>query len=244
MKIIAFTRCHYGGDYLGDVLRSTEGFAEQHVVLYTPVPTFGHNTDLPCPDAGATLKVIAEETARGRLQWIENKPVNSQTVLELYPDADIILELDADEIVQPRLLDHITKSYEGGWLTERCYRLPMLHHWRSFDHVCRDQLRPVRLYLPQNIVNGDPHYYPEGHGYIHHFGYARSVEDIRYKLAISMHSDEFRQGWWDEVFMRFPERLTDLHPVVHDIWTAVSYDKDLLPGTMHDHPYFDMEAIE
>jgi len=58
-KIIAATRCHYGKDYLAEVVRSTEGFASEHVVMYTPTPTFGRDTDIACPDSRDELREAA-----------------------------------------------------------------------------------------------------------------------------------------------------------------------------------------
>lgn len=243
MKVIAFTRLHYGADYLASVIRSTEGFAERHVVLYTAVANFPQITNLPCPDGHDQLLSIAQEASNGRMEWVEGMPIGAQSAMELHPDADLILELDADEVIQPELFESILKSYEAGELTNRYYRLPMLHHWRSFNYVCRDQLRPVRIYLPRIPENGDPHYYPED-GYIHHFGYARNLTDTRYKLALSMHGHEFRPGWWNEVFMKFPDRLEDLHPVVNGIWRAEPYAPQGLPGFMHSHEYFGRGVIE
>ncbi len=244
MKIIAFTRLHYGADYLAEVIKSTEGFAERHIVLYTPVANFPGKTNLPCPDERQQLMDIARQAGGPRVEWVEGMPIGAQSAMEICPDADLLLELDGDEIIQPALFKDILRRYKAGELTNRHYRLPMLHHWRSFNYVCRDQLRPVRIYLPQIQENGDALYYPEGAGYIHHFGYARNLVDTRYKLALSMHADEFRTGWWDEVFMDFPARKKDLHPVVVDIWNAEPYDRHSLPEFMHNHEYFDLEVIE
>lgn len=244
MQIIAYTRLHYGADYLGAVIRATAGFAERHVVMYTPVPTFGRQADIPCPDHRDQLHDIAHAAGNGRTHWIEGLPVNGQTALGLYPDADVLLELDADEVIQPRLLHDILQRLAQGDLANPAYRLPFVHHWRSFDHVCRDSGWPVRLYLPKR-PGKEIAYWPGGQeaGVIHHFGYARRERDTLYKIGVSMHKEEFRPGWWERVFLAYPERLTDLHPVSIDFWNAEPFDRADIPAVLRDHPYYGLEKI-
>lgn len=242
-EIIAFTRCHYGADYLDAVIRSTEGFADKHLVLYTETPTFGRDPGMPCPDSRDTLINIAHRAGGRRLEWIEGQLVAPLTALRMYPQADLILELDADEILHPELGQDILTRWQAGELTARDWRLPMLHHWRTFKLVCRDALRPVRLRLP-TLPESDERYYPEqGRGYIHHMGYARRMDDMTYKLALTQHADEWREGWLRRKFLRFPQVTTDLHPVCIDMWDAEPFDLDDLPPALQDHPYRDLEVI-
>jgi hypothetical protein len=242
-QIIAFTRLHYGLDYLEWVIKSSEGFADKHVCLYTPSPTFGRATHLPCPDARDDLHRVAHETGKHRMHWVEGMPVNIKSVYALYPDADMILELDADEVIAPGLAANILKDYQAGYFTKREYRLAFMHHWRTFGYVCKDAAFPMRLFLPNNPPGEE--YYALEKGYVHHFGYARKVSDVDYKIRISMHADEWRPEWWQEIFLKFPDRLADLHPVcLNGFWNAEEYDKWDLPEILHNHPYFDSEVIE
>jgi hypothetical protein len=164
----------------------------------------------------------------------------------MFPSADLILELDADEIPHRSLLDDIRRRMEGGELTASMYRLPFVHHWRSFRHICRDGNWPVRLYLPKNH-GGEIEFWPEGdtHGAIHHFGYARQIADMRYKLDISAHRSEFRPGWWEDTFLAYPQRLNDLHPVCVDgFWNAEPIERESLPAVLRGHPFYHLEVIE
>lgn len=246
MKIIAFTRVHYGLDYLEWVMRSTLGFAMQHIILYSPEVSLGFNrSERPCPDNRQELFKAARR-AGPRLSWIDGVRPNVESILFIHPDADAVLELDADEVIHPSLVEDIRRRLEGGELAAREYRLPFVHHWRNFGYVCRDTNWPIRLYLPKNH-DGNTDYWPEGdiHGAIHHFGYARSIVDMRYKLDCSVHKPEFRPGWWDDIFLKFPERLNDLHPVCVDgFWNAEPISRSTLPPVLFDHPYFNLEVIE
>lgn len=244
MKIIAYTRVHYGADYLRDVIRSTEGFAEKHVLLYTPHTSAGFgSTNIPNPDSYHVLRNIASESGY-RVEWREKMAMDMRSVTALYPDADIVLGLDADEVIAPELFQAIIDAVKSGELTKHMYRLPMIHFWRSFGYVCEDSNHPVRLYLPKN-KNDETDYFPNGNGVIYHMGYARTVKDTDYKVRVSAHLREFRPEWWNEIFMKFPERLEDLHPVcLHGFWNAKPFDRSTLPEFMHKHEYFELEVIE
>lgn len=240
--IAAVTRLHYGADYLRWVLNSTVGFADKHIILYTPVPSAGFNSaNGNNPDRREKLMKIARDTAGQRLLWVEGERIAIPTAWQLYPSIDLVLELDADEIITPDLCLDIMVRYNRGELSERMYRLPMIHHWRSFSKVCRDQAWPIRLYLPRR--EGEAVYWPGEMGLIHHFGYARSEVDMQYKINLSAHANEWRPNWWHDVFMN-PERTEDVHPVCTDnFWRVEDYDKEQLPDIMRDHPYYDKEWI-
>jgi hypothetical protein len=244
-EIKAITRLHYGADYLEQVIRSTEGFADKHIVVYTPVPTFGHYTHLPNPDTRDQLLDIAQRAAGKRLHWIEGRVPEIAVALDAYDNIDILLELDADEVIQPQLVRTILERYEAGLLTHRQYRLPMIHHWRSFSYACRNPGWPGRLYLPK--VGGDSIEYFEGgeaSGVIHHFGYCRRRADMEYKVQLSVHRPEWRAGWWENKYDAFPNDLADVHPCCVDMWNAEPYDKTQMPEIMRDHPYYNLEVVE
>lgn len=243
-KIYAFSRVHYGIDYLRQVIQSTMPFVREHLILYTPTPTFGRYTSMPNPDSREAVFNAAFSVKGARVRWMEHVPVQVETALNTYPDADLILELDADEIIQPALFEHMIRRYELGELNNFAYRVPFLHHWRSFGYVCEDSGHPIRLYVPK-AANRETSYYPSGNGYIHHFGYARRTLDMQYKWETSMHIGELRPEWWGDIWGKFPDRLTDVHPVCRDhFWDARPYDRAKLPEYMREHPYYGLEVIE
>lgn len=243
--IIAVTRLHYGLDYLPWVIKSSKPIADRHLILYTHEVSFwpGMSRD-ENPDSGEALREAAVAADPDRVVWVDHLPIDVWSTLRMFPAADAILELDADEIISPQLCASIRSELGKGSLTKRVYRVPFLHHWRSFDYVCKNPGWPTRLFLPGGEEGED--YFPGGEaaGYIHHFGYARKRADMRYKAALSMHKPEWREGWWEEKYDRFPEVLEDVHPCVADLWTAEPYDKRQLPDILRNHPYYDLEVIE
>lgn len=245
--IIAFTRLHYGADYLGYVIRSALPFVDKYVVLYTPTATFGNTPTISCPDPREQLLTIAISAAGNeghKIDWHDDKRPETGEALAMYPDADMALELDADEVIHPWLFEHILENLRDGNLTKFNYRLPFLHYWRSFRYACEDSSWPARLYLPKNAKDGDPAFYDNAPACIHHFGYARKTADVRYKWECSMHNADFRSEWWEEIWHKFPERLTDLHPVSRDFWNAREVDPTCLPEVLKDHDYSWRGVIE
>lgn len=249
--IVAYCRVHYGLDYLAYVMRSALPYVDKFIVLYTPVPTFGHWTQTPCPDSQYDLMSLAYKTIENlgmtgdKLAWIENELQSLDTVLRHYPQADIVLELDADEIIDPVMFEDIIVKYRQGALPLHQYTIPFLHHWRSFGWVCRGG-DSARLYLPQNPQS--PYgTYPDAPGAIHHMGYARSISDMRYKWELSVHKPELRFDWWDTKFLPWtPEAgpYEDLHPTMNNYWNAEPYDRSGYPDFMRFHPYYNMAVIE
>lgn len=242
-NVVAVSRVHYGADYLPWVLRSALPMVDIHLIIYTPVPTFGRTTSMPNPDTREVLFAAAQSVGSDKVLWAEGVPVEIDTALRYFPDADIVLELDADEIAMPGLIADIVARYERGELAAGAYRLPFLHFWRSFNYACDDPGWPVRLYLPKN-ARSEAQMYPATEQRILHFGYCRRETDMRYKWETSVHLGELRPEWWTEIWARFPERLNDVHPVIRDWWQAQPFDKTQLPAILHDHPYFDLEIVE
>lgn len=246
MKIVAFTCLHYGLDYLEYVIRSTQNFAEQHIIMYTPRPSPGyHNTSLQCPDSRQDLYRLARSAAGKRLIWIDEDNPCAEAAMALRPDADLLFGLDSDEVIDPYLAQKIIRLYQEGKLNKRKVALPMIHFWRSFNHVCRNPGWPVRLYVPK-APDDSIEYLAGGEesGAIYHFGYCRRRADMEYKVALSVHLPEWRSDWWEKKFNAFPHTLTDVHPVCVDMWTAIPYDKTKLPGLLHHHPFYPLEVVE
>jgi hypothetical protein len=241
--IVAFTRLHYGADYLGSVIASAIPFVDKFIILYTPVATFGRIPQMPCPESRAVLYDIATACAGDKLDWRDDLPISAATAIGLYPDTEIALELDADEVIHPALFECIITDYKAGTLDGYCYRLPFYHHWRSFRYVCDDSSWPARLYLPHH-ENRPAQFYADAPARVHHFGYARREHDMRYKWEASAHNPDFRANWWGDIWEKFPERLTDLHPVSVDFWNAQDFDLAGLPPVLQGHPYRDMAVIE
>lgn len=245
MKIDALTRLHYGAPFLDAVIRSTEGLAEHHWIVYTETHNFPGNPTMPCPDTRDQLYEIARIAGGDRLRWLDHPAPGVGVVLGEHHEIDAMLELDGDEPIHQDLAADIRRKLESGELNHRRYRIPMCHHWRSFKYVCYDGQWPVRLYLPHAEVDDVAWYdrmVPER--YIHHMGYVQPRAHMIYKWMLSIHKAELRPEWFTEIYDKFPERLTDLHPVSKDFWNAEPINMSELPACLITHPYRELEMVD
>jgi hypothetical protein len=69
MKVISYTALHYGRDYLAAAIRSVIDHVDEHWILYSPIGSHGHRTDVPCPDTRDELYAKAELAAGSKLRW-------------------------------------------------------------------------------------------------------------------------------------------------------------------------------
>lgn len=246
MIINAVTRLHYGIDYLPWVVRSTRRLADKHILLYNHHPSFRPGRDRPeWLETRQQMHDVLFDEDKDRVRWIENEPISPHTVHVLYPETDVIVELDADEVISPQLVKSIHLALASGVMQDRMYRMPMIHHWRCFDYICKNPGWPKRLFMPKNS-GSDEAYFQGGYdvGVYHHFGYCRKRRAMEYKWELSMHLPELRQDWWEKKYDAFPDELTDLHPCVFDMWNAEKYDKQQMLEYMGDHPYFELEKVD
>jgi len=236
--IVAAIPLHYGAEYLRQAVEAVEPFVGRVVVLYTPHPSYGHSTVLPCPDSEESLRACCDGVAH-KLTWKRGEWAGEgqhrNEIYNLCPDADLILQVDADEVWdQPSLLECIeyaeTHNYRNLLIDG------FVHFWRSFRWACRDVWAPVRIIKPGGDGN---HTIP---GRVYHFGYAQGEAITRYKWTCHGHQNELRPEWFDSIFMD-PERKRDLHPVVKDWWNAEPFDRAKLPESLQKHPYFFRDLI-
>jgi hypothetical protein len=244
---IAYYALHYGSDYLTHSIRSIYNFVDEIHILYTDKPSHGHSSTMTNPDSREKLKAAAAAgDPKGKVVWHEGhwsgEGQQRDTIFEIADKKNVerILVVDADEIWHE---DTIRQAYkEGDEKGARNNLIRMLTFWRSFSWVCTDEMMPVRLIYPKRATlrNATTNYLP---GRVNHFGYARSVNEIAYKLSCHGHKAEWRNEWFER-YKNWPASgNNDLHPTCRDTWNATKYDKNLLPSCMRDHPYWNLEVI-
>ena len=245
MKVAAFTALHYGGDFWGTAIASVAPYVDEWCVAYSPEGSHGTRARVRCPETEYMLRKIADhalEKAGKPLKWwsglYPHEGAQRDTVLQ-HTDADIIIVVDADEVWQDGAVwDVIRRAVETP---ARVGRVPFIHFWRSFSWVCRDHLWPVRVIQPK-LADGEQYY---GCAPVLHFGYARKVEAIEYKIRVHGHRGEWRPEWIGKFMSWTPQHgpHEDLHPTNVDFWTAEPFAKEQLPQVLRDHPYYGLEII-
>jgi hypothetical protein len=244
VKIIAFTALHYGMDYLDAAIRSVAPFVHEWYFAYSPVGSHGTRTNTVCPESESMLRAEAERSfSRSPLQrgfdyaWYtqdwSHEGEQRDSVYTMCPDADLIIVVDADEVWAPEAVADAIRA--GAAQTTHDGLLPFWHFWRSFGWYCTDGHRPVRLIRPDMPAGNTYHDLPP----VYHFGYAQRLEIVRYKIGIHGHRTEWRNDWLARFEAWTPAGPhNDLHPVVHDFWTARPFAREQMPAVLTEHPYY------
>ena len=247
-KIVCSITLHYGSDYLHHAIRSIIDDVDSVIVLYSPVGSHGHRTDVPCPDTKEELYAIASHAAGDKLRWFDGSWTHEgqqrDSIYEIAPDADCIVVLDSDEIMPPGFIRSAIEATKD--LGVRDIRLPFVHFYRSMKQaILHDPAYPVRLIYPRN-AHGAETFTPDQslpilERSVLHYGYAQRSEIVWYKMQIHGHKAELRRDcdWFYDIFMNLL-RTTDLHPVGSDAWQWEHVD---IPTFMQDHPYANLEII-
>lgn len=241
-RVVAVTALHYGREYLSWAIHSILDDIDELYVLYSPEGSHLTRTAERCPETRDELYTLAA-TAGNKLHWIEGdwtREGEQRDTIYTLTDAPIIVTLDADEVWSPGLLRSVLAFGLEANVSD--IRVPFWHYWRSLKKVIKhDPAYPVRVkFLSQ--PSGDRTYSipPECEEdfRIHHYGYAQSSQIVGYKLKIHGHQNEFRPGYFEDVFMA--NKQVNCHPCGQVEWDAE--DCEVMPF-MAGHPYAGMELI-
>lgn len=248
MNVQSYTVLHYGADYLSYALRSVYHFVDKLHIVYTPHPSHGHRTAaLPPEDRELLYATAYDYDPLGKIIWhdvefYDEGPHRDAAVRICQAHgAEMVLVVDADEVWPEETLAGVL-SHVWDSAGPRDWLINFTTLWRSFDWVVRDDLWPVRL-LDLRHADGVA-YVPRELGPIYHFGYAIQDEIMRYKMLCHGHRGEWRLDWWETKWPAWPPP-PDCHPTNEDgFWNPESFDKELLPELMRDHPFWGLERIE
>ena len=246
MKVLGFMPIHYGIEYLKESLLSIRDHVDGMVVSYTHKPSHGFKTILECPDKAEDIRKICEDVLGDKLIWDEAEFYGAENqhrnVAKKYSQGfDLIISIDADEVFEPTETEIALKyAYTHN---ERYYGIKgYLNFWRSFNWICLDGFRPIRI---ENLNRHNSLQNLECPLTIYHFSTAQKREIMEYKYSCFGHANEIKNDYLENVFYKWtPENnFGDLHPVSLNLWNAIKYDKNKLPNFMHSHPNFNKLLI-
>lgn len=250
MRVNSLTILHYGKSYLDYSLRSIAPLIERSFIVYSPHPSHGHATNLPPIESREEL--MASITDWSKVTWVDTENFWQEGQHRDYAlsvasqDADLVLVTDYDEIYHTStlnaILNHVWQSNNA-----RQHLVNMVHLWRSFNWVCRDDGWPVRIFDTRH--SSGVAYVPKEFGDIYHLGYAIPDDLMAYKLSCHGHRDELRPNWFEEKWSAWPP-VDDCHPTNgrkengEGWWNPKPFDKWQLPEVLHSHKWFNTERIE
>lgn len=244
-RLIASCPILYGGEYLTQAIQSVEPYVEEIIMLYTDKPSYGHGTDIGCPESEEALKNIAY-SASNKVKWV-NISSNQEShhrghifAIAERGGYDGVLTFDADEVFDTDLIDLIPKFHASK--ARNIGFTGYINFFKSFNHACYDGFAPIRYY---NLHNKDGQ--ENFNARVYHFGCAQRMEIMEYKLLIHGHKSEIRPYWLENVYKRWqPGMIIDkgLHLVSHDLWPqATDFDKTQLPEILRQHFNYNKEVI-
>lgn len=252
-KQAAYYALHYGAEYLAWSIRSIQDAVDEIHIFYTPTPSYGFGGVDKCPDSEAKLKTEAFRFATKPIHWHvgkwHNEGEHREHALRHLKALGVshVLVMDADEVWNAEdasaCLNSLAFSDAYRWT------LWFFNFWRSFNHAVVDAFTPFRLVNLEKPYGGDGHFSQIGQGKpVLHFGYAQSLEIMRYKWTCHGHQRELRNGWLDR-FAAWQPNDRDLHPCVNNLWDRAHEVRDpeiiqQLDVELHDHPYRNVDLIE
>ncbi len=252
MKTIACYALHYGLEYLPWSIRSIQDAVDEIYVFYADRPSYGFSQGAKCPESEGELQEAAHRFLHKKLYWHKGtwtgEGAHRNSFIEKAKEihADMILVVDSDELWAPGAAEKALKSAwdqnkAGRWLCN------FQNFWRSFDWEIRDSFKPIRIVDMRFSLEQDAYLDNEP---VFHYGYAQSLEIMKYKWTCHGHQAELRKNWFSEKFMVWsPETNTpgDLHPTVNNLWDKAyevsSYVKEVNKQLLFDHPYYGKSII-
>lgn len=244
MKTIGYTALHYGKTYLAASIRSVIDHIDEYHVLYAKQPSHGTRVNMPCPETEDELHAIAMKAAGDKLRWHsddwKHEGEQRNAIYKFAPDADVILNVDSDEIWTDKVFDLLQseRGYQGAYIA-----LPLVHFWRSFyKAVTNDPAAPARILFPR-ATRKDWHLIANLDTPLIHLGYAQPPEITKYKSLIHGHRSDWRADWYDTKFL--PNAQIDVHPTNFNYWNPVDVNPlDYMPAWMSEHPSYHKALIE
>jgi hypothetical protein len=241
-RVISYVPIFYGKEYFRESILSMHDHVEQIHVFYTPSPSQGHGTNIPCPETEQELKDIAFATSNKIIWHNGTYKGEAEHRSEIYKYAegfDLVFTLDSDEVVESSKLEHALKlAYESD---KRYIGISgFINFWRSFNWCCLDWFKPIRIINLRNAGGEGVVDLP-----IYHFSTAQSRAIVDFKWNCSGHKNELRPNWVEEIYGKWsPENnFSDLHPTSFSLWSPIPFDKETLPEILKQHPNFNKTLI-
>lgn len=246
IKTLGFMTIHYAGAYLREALLSVVDHVDKFAVAYSRQPSQGHGTDRKCPDSEESIYDICKDVLGNKLIWdaadrygAENE---HRAVRYKYAQGfDLILTVDSDEVYAS---EQLQASFEYAyWGIDRYYGIDgYINFWRSFDWVCTDGFRPIRI---ENLHRQSHTQDLNLKQTIYHFSTCQPIEIMAYKYGVFGHAHEVRHGWLNDVYYGWsPDApFDDVHCVARGIWNPRPFDKTTLPEILKNHENYNKRTV-
>lgn len=244
MKVLGFMPIYYGVEYLKESLWSIRDHCDKVLVAYTHNPSHGHGSNSNCPDSYYDIRSICQMVLGDKLIWDEREKYSNEgehrSIARQYASGyDLIISIDADEVYGDNLMHALEYAYNGN---ARRYGIKgYLNFWKSFNHVCTDGFRPIRI---ENLNRQNNDQDLECPLTVYHFSTAQSSRIMNFKYSVFGHANEIKPNWLQNTYFDWKPGINDVHCVAYGIWNPEPFDKNTLPESLKNHPNFNKEVID
>lgn len=260
-SVIAVYVVHYGQDYLEYSIRSIYDHVDK-IIISVGLKSWSYKGSKPIdenflkwildlPKKYEKIQIITGE-------WSKDEDQRNDTI-QYVKDFDYYFLLDYDEIYDPVNLDGFYDFAEDH-KEFSVFRIPFLNFWRSFGYVIQEEVfSPVQRFFRigrrfkfklscissyKRRVQVDV---PSDICCCYHFSYAKTVEEISYKINTWMHAPDISANWLERfVDWNGNRTMKNLYPLrgQEQIWKkAMEFDKNRLPFLLQSHPYYSLDVI-
>lgn len=245
-KVLGFMTIHYAGDYLKESLLSVVDHVDKMVIAYSKYGSQGHHTNAQCPDSEEDIFAICRDVLGDKMIWDRKDRYGAENehrgVKYNYSNGyDLVLTVDSDEVYKS---DELDASFDYAFNNEeRFYGIDgFINFWRSFNHVCLDGFRPIRL---ENLHKRNANQNLNLKQTIYHFSTCQPEAIMRYKYLVFGHANEIKPNWLNGTFYGWAPDIDikDLHCVSYNLWNAIPFDKNELPESLKIHQNFSKDLV-
>lgn len=243
-KILCYVPLHYGGEYISEGIKAVENYVDKIIILYSSTPSYGHGTNMGCPERESDLMNIAYSASK-KVEWhnitATGEGQHRGLIFRFAEQGgyDGVLTFDADEVFGD-LTEWIPKFVESK--ARNIGFTGYVNFFKSFNHACYDSFAPVR-YINLHNRDGQENFPVP----VYHFGCAQRMTIMEYKLLIHGHRAEIRPYWLENVYKRWQPGMeieNGLHLVANGLWPqAIPFDKTTLPDILKNHFNYQKDII-
>lgn len=237
MKKLAYSPILYGSEYLEKAIKSVSDVVDEHLILYTNRPSYGHAGNLSNPDSKQDILNICNKFNHVIFHEVNvNGEGNHRKLAFNYANQnnyDIVLAVDYDEIWDTNMARKaINMAYEGNSYQYGVAGTQWVTFWKSLNEYVTDGFYPIRLFNLRNKI-GTQEILHDNNIWIYHMGYCISDELMEYKLSCHGHKSEIPRDWINNKWYGYQKGVTKyLHPATDAYWIEAK-DRDFeLPNIL------------
>src|SRR4051812_46663654 len=101
IRVCAYAPILYGVEFLKEAIQAVEPYVEKIVILYSDQPSFGHGTNITCPDSEEEIRAVALG-ASDKVQFVKSswshEGAHRHSAYQYAQGMDLLIAFDADEV--------------------------------------------------------------------------------------------------------------------------------------------------